>query len=177
MQLKGVSPPPPFVAIDFETADQGSDSACAVGLVKVVEGKITARLSRLIRPPRPYFLFTAIHGITWQDVAAQPRFPQLWPEISEFIRGAEFLAAHNSGFDRRVLHACCSAAGIAPPAHNFLCTVQLARKAWGIRPTKLPDVCARLGIKLNHHEALSDAQACAEIVLAAYREGPVKIPA
>lgn len=166
-----VATPPTFVAIDFETADQGADSACAVGLVKVAQGKIVARLARLIRPPRQNFLFTYIHGIEWEHVADKPRWAQLWPEIAEFLKDAEFLAAHNAGFDKRVLYACCETAGITPPGLDFLCTVQLARKAWSIYPTKLPDVCSRLDIKLNHHEALSDAQACAEIVMAAHREG------
>ena len=43
--------------------------------------------------------------------------------------------------------------------------------AMGIRPTKLPDVCRRLGIPLLHHDAASDATACARIVLAAEAEG------
>jgi len=32
-------------------------------------------------------------------------------------------------------------------------------------------VCGRLGIPLDHHEALSDASACAEILLRAHAEG------
>ena len=47
----------------------------------------------------------------------------------------------------------------------------MARRAWNIRPTKLSDVCRKLGIALNHHEALSDAMACAQIVLAANKQG------
>jgi DNA polymerase-3 subunit epsilon len=43
----------------------------------------------------------------------------------------------------------------------------LARKKWKLYPTKLPDVCRYLDIPLNHHEALSDAMACAKIVIAA----------
>ena len=42
----------------------------------------------------------------------------------------------------------------------------MARRAWNLRPTKLPDVCRHLGITLNHHDALSDALACAKIVIA-----------
>jgi DNA polymerase-3 subunit epsilon len=53
----------------------------------------------------------------------------------------------------------------------YFCTVQLARQNWNIRPTKLPDVCRHLNLSLNHHDALSDAEACANIVLAAIRDG------
>ncbi|MFA5187667.1 MAG: exonuclease, partial [Patescibacteria group bacterium] len=40
-------------------------------------------------------------------------------------------------------------------------------------PTKLPDVCRRLKIPLNHHDAASDAEACARIVMAAMQDGVV----
>lgn len=161
----------PFVAIDFETADTGADSACAVGLVRVESGEIVDRKVLLIRPPRPRMMFTHIHGIRWSDVADKPTFGELWPEINPFLKGAEFLAAHNAGFDRRVLNGCCATYGVEAPAHPFACTVRVARKAWNIFPTKLPNVCEHLGIELRHHEALSDAEACARIVIAAQKEG------
>ena len=163
--------PADFVAIDFETADHGRDSACAVGLVRVRKGKIVKRERHLIRPPRKTFFFTYIHGIAWSHVANKPDFAALWPKLEKSLAGAEFLAAHNAGFDLGVLNACCSAAGVKAPALPFLCTVKLARRAWSIRPTKLPDVCRHLGLKLDHHDALSDAEACANIVLAAAEEG------
>src|SRR5205085_9653487 len=47
----------PFVAIDFETADHGRDSACAVALVRVERGRIVRRETRRIRPPRSRFFF------------------------------------------------------------------------------------------------------------------------
>jgi DNA polymerase III subunit epsilon len=156
-----------FVAIDFETANYRSDSACAIGLVKVAGGKIVDQAVHLIRPPTREFVFTYIHGLTWKDVAKADDFGTLWPRIEDFIRGAEFFAAHNASFDKRVLHACCASYGIDAPALPFRCTVQLSRRTWNIRPTKLSDVCGQLGIALNHHEALSDAQACAQIYLAA----------
>jgi DNA polymerase-3 subunit epsilon len=49
--------------------------------------------------------------------------------------------------------------------------VRLARSTWSIYPTKLPNVCSHLNIELNHHEALSDALACAQIVIAAEKKG------
>lgn len=158
-----------FVALDFETADNGRDSACAIGLVRVQDWKITERSYYLIRPPRPRIRFTDIHGIRWEDVAHEPSFGERWSLIEPLLQDADFLAAHNASFDKGVLHACCDAYGISPPPHTFVCTVQLARKTWNLRPTKLPDVCQFLGIPLEHHQALSDAEACARIVIAANR--------
>jgi DNA polymerase III subunit epsilon len=156
-----------FVALDFETADQGKDSACAIGLVRVENNQIVHRAHYLIRPPRPEILFTHIHGIRWADVKDQPQFGALWQTLEPVLDGVEVLAAHNAAFDRGVLYACCDAHGIARPPHSFICTVQLARKTWKLYPTKLPNVCEYLGITLNHHQALSDAEACARIVIAA----------
>ena len=178
------APPPPgrasFVAIDFETADPGSDSACAVGLVKVVDNRIVDQMKRLIRPPRrpPYnwFPFTRVHRITWDMVAGAPSFAEAWPELVAFLDGTEGLVAHNARFDRAVLHACCIAAGLSRPAQRFACTVALARAAWDLRPTRLPDCCRYLGIRLNHHDPISDALACAQIAIAAMEDGAILWP-
>lgn len=167
-------PLPSFVAIDFETAEYQFNSACAVGLVRVEKGLIRDCHYYLIRPPRPRFCFTHIHGLTWEDVADQPTFGELWPRLLPLLEGAEFLAAHNAGFDRAVLRSCCETYGLLPPPLPFRCTMELARRVWRIYPTKLPDVCQQLGIALNHHHAASDAEACARIVLAALKAGKWK---
>lgn len=156
-----------FIALDFETADRGQDSACAIGVVCVEDEQIVHREYHLIRPPRDAFEFTYIHGIYWEDVENELDFGQLWPTLSPLIQKADFIAAHNAPFDRGVLYACCDAHGVSRPEQPFVCTVQMARKAWNLRPTKLPNVCEYLGIELDHHQALSDAEACAQIVIAA----------
>lgn len=156
-----------FAAIDFETATTARDSACAVAVVRVRNHRITDRAFRLIRPPRREFRFTDIHGITWADVQFQPTFGEIWPELERLVNGAVFLAAHNAAFDRSVLHACCETYKLSPPQIPFVCTVRLARQVWNLYPTKLPDVCRYLGIDLHHHDAASDAEACARILLEA----------
>lgn len=154
-----------FAAVDFETADYGRDSACAVGVVVVEEDRIVERYHQLIRPPREDFFFTYIHGITWDDVCDSPLFIEMWPRLRDLLDSVEFLVAHNAAFDRGVLNACCTAAAIDPPGYIFRCTVQLARRTWKLPSNRLPAVCAHLGIALNHHHALSDAEACAQIAI------------
>lgn len=160
-----------FAAIDFETANHDPASACAVGIVIAADGRIVHREHHLIRPPTREFAFTHIHGLTWSRVRRAEDFGAVWLDLSRRLGAAAFFAAHNAPFDRRVLAACCELYGVRPPKHRFVCTVQLARRQWGIYPTKLPDVCRHLKIPLRHHEADSDAEACACIVLAAEKAG------
>jgi DNA polymerase-3 subunit epsilon len=160
-----------FAAIDFETANASRDSACAVGVAIVERGRIVDRLHALIRPPSGAFSFTHIHGLTWDDVKGAQRFDAVWEGLARELTGVAFLAAHNASFDKGVLGACCETYGLAAPTLPFVCTVRLARVQWDIRPTRLPDVCSYLGIDLRHHQADSDAEACARIVMAAQAGG------
>ena len=156
-----------FVAIDFETANYSRASACSIGLVKVKDGQIIDKAVHLIRPPTKDFVFPYIHGLSWSDVAKAHDFGKIWPTVESMLDGADFLAAHNASFDKGVLRACCERYGLSVPSIPFQCSMKIARETWNLYPTKLSDVCRSLKIKLNHHEALSDALACAQIVIAA----------
>ena len=169
MKLRELS----FVALDFETATRARESACAVALVRVARGQIVERTAHLIRPDDPDFEFTYIHGITWDHVADAPVFAEVWNAVQPMLEGVAFLAAHNAPFDRGVLHACCRQAGLTPPALPFRCTVALARRTWQLPSARLPVVCSHLGIPLAHHNPLSDAEACARILMAAAAQGKI----
>ena len=160
-----------FAAIDFETANYSPDSACALGLVVVKGSRIVRREHFLIRPPDRQFVFTYLHGIAWADVHDAPTFNELWPTLQTLLEDADFLAAHNASFDQRVLDSCCRTYLLRRPSLAFLCTVKLARILWGVYPTKLQDVCRHLNIPLRYHQADSDAEACARIVIAARKAG------
>jgi DNA polymerase-3 subunit epsilon len=158
-----------FLAIDFETADYQPDSACAVGLVRVESGKIVTTQSYLIRPPRRNMYFSYLHGITWEDVKDQPAFAGVWRRMEPLMEDVEFFVAHNARFDKGVLHTCCLNASNTIPDIPFKCTMKIARQLWNIRPTKLPDVCRHFRISLNHHDATSDSEACARIMIEALK--------
>jgi len=160
-----------FAAIDFETADYGRDSACALAIVVVNGVKVEKKIYHLIKPPRDSFVFTYLHGIEWKHVSRKPAFEGIWRDVHAHICDVEFLVAHNAAFDKSVLHACYNLIDVEAPQKDFLCTMKLARKIWNIYPTKLPDVCRKLKIPLDHHSAVSDAMACAKIVTAAIIEG------
>ncbi len=166
-RLLVMPPEGPFVALDFETADNGQDSACAVALVRVEGGQVVERAYTLIRPPRPHVTLSWVHGLTWDELADAPPFAEAWAPLTPLLDGVSFIAAHNAGFDRGVLRACCERFDQPFPETPWLDTVRLARKVWQQERNNLPAIAAFLGLPLDHHNALSDAEACAGIVTAA----------
>jgi len=162
---------PVILAFDFETATNARNSACQLAVVRIEGWKVASEDSWLIRPPSDQFLFTHIHGIEWSHVRHAPNFGELWKHISPFFDGVDFLAAHNAPFDRSVLDACCSTHGLKNPTVKYIDSIQVARNTFDIFPTKLNNVCDRLGIPLKHHDAGSDARACAQILIQANAVG------
>ena len=158
-----------FTAIDFETATGSRNSACAVGIVTVECGEIVDQYSTLIQPPGNEYWYQniAVHGIRPADTANAPTFAELYPEIRLRLRGRT-LVAHNESFDRRVLQATMAHHGLdyadLELSDPWECTVRINR-AKGYRPNDLATCCTRHNIPLNHHEALSDALACAKLYL------------
>lgn len=161
-----------FTAIDFETANRRSDSACQLAAVVVEAGAIVDQKCWLIRP-RPFFFSgfnIQIHGIRPEDVEQEPEFADLWPEIQAFV-GDRCVVAHNAAFDIKVLTACLETHRLDVPELRFTCTRLIAKQTWprwgryGLKP-----VSDRLGIRFQHHDALEDSLACAKVLLAASNE-------
>lgn len=155
----------PVIAMDFETANFGAESACALSLVKIENDQITNERNFLIKPPNKNFRFTYLHGIHWRDVENSPTFGECYDEICGFLEGAQFFAAHNAPFDRGVLRACCDYWGLEFPRRPFLCTLKGARKFLRLPKNSLDFVCSHLKIPLLHHNAASDARAAARILI------------
>jgi DNA polymerase-3 subunit epsilon len=158
-----------FTAIDFETANGSSASPCAVGLVKVAEGKVVDTFSTLIQPPYPHDWFDTgnikIHGIRPADVADAPSWEEALAEMVNFISGDD-LIAHNAGFDMGVLKASASLIAATLPDLRYGCSLIMARKTYNLESYRLNQVAYAIGIEeFNHHDALADSDACARIVL------------
>ncbi|MDV6170162.1 3'-5' exonuclease [Flavobacterium sp. DG1-102-2] len=166
-----------FTAIDFETATGYAHSACAIGLVTVENGIITDEYHTLIRPPENEYWFRNImvHGIKPVETMNLPAFDDLFPEIRKRILGRK-LVAHNEAFDRSVLTKTMKYYGMyydeLELADQWECTLKIYRKK-GYKPANLKACSERHGIQLNHHEALSDARACAKLYL--LHDGQVKL--
>ncbi|HEY5275191.1 MAG TPA: 3'-5' exonuclease [Coriobacteriia bacterium] len=165
--------PRTWIAIDFETASRERASACALGLAVIEGDRVVERRDWLIQPPGNYFepMNTRIHGIHADLVAQSPEFDELWPQIEPYLSGRMVLA-HNAPFDMGVLRASIARYELAPPAiAGYHCTVTVSRRVWPNLPNhQLSSVCRHCGISLDHHEAASDAAACASIALRCLEE-------
>ncbi len=149
-----------FTAIDFETAQGYRWSICQVGLVRVENGVITKELTLLVQPPDNYYWekFTQIHGITAADTVHAPTFEQVWSSLAPFIEN-ELVVAHNGfGFDFPVLSETLKYYGLSTPEYQKVCTYKIYK-------SNLAVLCQEHQIPLNHHDALSDAKACAALYL------------
>jgi DNA polymerase-3 subunit epsilon len=161
-----------FVALDFETANERRNSACAIGLTTVRDGMIVDTFSRLIRPAELRFSYwnTRVHGLSEIDVKDAPTFDELWPELLPLLEN-RLLVAHNASFDMSVLRHSLYESPHPLPRLSYICSVHISRSVWPeMTSHRLNDVSRSLGIKLNHHEAGSDSRASAEIVLRSLRE-------
>ncbi len=162
-----------FTAIDFETANASSASACAVGLARVRDGRIVSTTGWLIHPPQGHDRFfelnIGIHGIHPEDVADAKDWSDQLHDLVSFA-GDDVLVAHNAGFDMAVLRRTCEATGDAYPPYRYACSLQVARRVYDLPSYRLPAVAIEAGYgAFAHHEATADAAACAHIMIDASR--------
>ena len=158
-----------FIAIDFETANEQPKSICAVGLTEVRNRQVISTNSWYVRPRELRFSNSHIHGITEDMVEDHPTFDQLWETTFRNIISDKVVAAYNANFDIGCLEHVLQDYGIAPPRYIVADVLPMARYCWSreFENFKLSPVSANLGIPLNHHNAGSDAEACARVLLAA----------
>ncbi len=154
-----------YIAIDFETANNDTISACSVGLAKMENGVVIDTYYSLIKPASPYFspFNISIHGIRPGDVEGAPSFRDIWPEILMFI-GDDLLIAHNAPFDIGIVKALLGYYGIALPSIHYTDTVRISRLVFPHLPNhKLTTISYHFGFDYNAHHALDDAVNCAKV--------------
>ncbi len=155
-----------YIVFDIETTGFSSirDSIIEIGAVKVQDGRIVDRFSTFVNPKRPIpFEITNLTSITDEMVMDSPGIETILPQFLEFV-GDGVLVAHNAGFDVGFIEQNCRNLGL-DDHFIYVDTVALARV---LLPTlskyKLNIVAKALNISLeNHHRAVDDAGATAEI--------------
>lgn len=155
-----------YVVFDLETTGFSAikDKIIEIGAVKVVNGEIVDSFSTFVNPKRPIpYEITKLTSITDEMVMEYADIETILPQFLEFV-GDSVLVAHNAGFDVGFIEQNCRYQEIEPH-FTYVDTVALARV---LMPTlskyKLNFVAKALHISLeNHHRAVDDAGATAEI--------------
>jgi DNA polymerase-3 subunit epsilon len=160
-----------FIAIDYETANSNYLSACALGITFVERGVVLESLQTYIKPPEDFSSFDpfniSIHKIQSSQVKNAPSFDTVWDIIEKFhSKNNVPFACHYSGFDIRVTEALLKYYKIDFQEIQFYDTFTIAKKMWPeFSNHKLNYLSDKFDIQLDHHNASSDAQACALIAL------------
>ena len=155
-----------YIVFDIETTGFSAirDKIIEIGAVKVVNGEIVDRFSTFVNPQRPIpFEITNLTSITDEMVLEADPIENVLPQFLEFV-GDGVLVAHNASFDVGFIEQNCRYQEIEY-RFTYVDTVAMARV---LLPTlskyKLNLVAKALGISLeNHHRAVDDAGATAEI--------------
>ena len=162
-----------YVVFDVETPNKRNNRMSAIGISVIEENRIVDSFYSLVNPETHFDTFNVqLTGISEQDVLHKANFKELWPILkSYFERG--ILVAHNAKFDMSVLASCLKAYEIEwKKEAEYVCTLDIAYRAFrNIENRKLNTICNYLNIDLDHHNAESDALACAKIMLYYMQKG------
>jgi len=155
-----------YITIDFETANHSLTSACSIGIVGVKNNIIVLEEYYLINPNEEFNDYNvSIHKITAEDVKDADTFDVIWDKIKKYFQNT-IIFAHNASFDLCVLKAIIEKYNLDAPNLKFGCTFKISTKLWKeeLRNHKLNTLADYLEVEHLHHNALSDAKVCVEII-------------
>ncbi|MCB2341005.1 PolC-type DNA polymerase III [Clostridium estertheticum] len=157
-----------FVVFDLETTGLSSenDKIIEIGALKIENGKIVDRFSEFVNPgiDIPYKIIE-LTGITNDNVSDAAFIEDVLPKFLEFTKDS-VLVAHNSDFDASFIKKNSQRLGLKFE-NAIMDTIPLAKYLLkDLKTFKLNTVAKYLGITLeNHHRAVDDAKATADILL------------
>jgi DNA polymerase-3 subunit epsilon len=158
-----------FVAIDVETANPDMASICQVGIAKYNNAELIDEWSTLINP-EDYFdpLNISIHGISEEAVSTAPKFPEVVTELIKFLSGT--ITVCHTHFDRVSIKQALEKYSLPYIETTWLDSARVARRTWqecAFSGYSLANVCMIIGHNFQHHDALEDAKASAQVLLKA----------
>ena len=163
-----LDPEQTYVVVDVETTGGRGENhrVTEIGAVKVRDGRIVDRFQTLLNPQRSIPPnISRLTGISPAMVETAPYFVDVADEFEAFMQDAIFVA-HNVEFDYGFI-----ASEFRRIGRTFrypkLCTCAAMRRLYpGHRSYSLASLCRAYDIPLQqHHRALCDAEAAAELLL------------
>ena len=159
---------PVYVVFDIETTGFSpvKNRIIEIGAVKVAGGEIVDRFSTFVNPGVPIpFRIEQLTSISDEMVMDAPPIETVLPEFLQFCDGAVFVA-HNASFDMSFILENAKRQSL-PLTPTYVDTVGIARVLLPNQAKHTLDAVAKtLGVSLeNHHRAVDDAEATAEIFI------------
>jgi len=167
------------IVLDTETTGLNpklGDRIIEIGCVEIVDRRISERhFHAYVNPEREIDEGASrVHGLTREDLASKPKFPEIAPAFLDFVRGAE-LIIHNADFDVEFLDqelALSNLGRLNDHVEKISDTLALARESHPGKKNSLDALCERYFIDHSNrtlHGALLDARLLAECYLAMTR--------
>ena len=166
-----------FIALDVETANPDMASICQIGCVKYSNGKLIDEWESYV-DPEDYFDETNmfIHGINPSKVENAPTFPEIAETLYTYL--IDYVVVCHTHFDRVAIRKATSLYNISSIDCIWLDSARVARRTWkefAWRGYNLKNLCNNIGYEFCHHNALEDAKATAQVLLAALEESQLSI--
>lgn len=157
-----------YVVFDIETTGLSpkEDAITEIGAIKIENGVIVDEYNQLINPEKPIpKKIMELTGITDEMVQDQPKIDSVLPKFKEFIEDS-VLVAHNASFDTGFLREQFLNNNMTFD-YPILDTLELTRALFpNLTNHRLNTIAKYLNVSLiNHHRAVDDAKATAEIFL------------
>ncbi len=157
-----------YVVFDLETTGLSpvQEEITEIGAVKIVNGQMTETFSQLLDPLKPIpENIIKITGITDDMVKGKPTIDTVLPKFLDFC-GDAVMVAQNSSFDVGFIRQKSAKFGYTFQ-NKVMDTLRLSREMFPEEKKHSLDAMAeRMGVSLeNHHRAVDDATATAEIFL------------
>lgn len=158
-----------FVAIDVETANSDQGSICSIGIARFEGDQILDEWYSLVNPDDEFSAInTGIHGIDERTVHDAPSYHDLAGKLNSMLY--EAVVVTHSRFDRIAISKAAVRCTVPPPKCTWLDSAMMTRRTWpqfARSGYRLPDICRHIGYEFQHHNALEDAKATGQVVLAA----------
>jgi DNA polymerase III subunit epsilon len=158
-----------FVAIDFETANPSYASICQLGFACYSESELIDEWKLYVDPEDDFHpMNVRVHGIDFPMVKGAPRLSDIHSSLTEWL-GGRVVVSHTA-FDRVALYQALDKYGLPVPDCQWLDSSSVARRTWSecaYAGYGLGSVCRLIGYDFAHHDALEDAKAAGQVLIAA----------
>ena len=166
-----------FIALDVETANADLASICSIGIATFEDGRMTDEWHSLVDPEDQFSAINKrIHGIDEGMVIGHPTYAALADVLNGRLDDS-VVVTHGS-FDRAAISKAAARWSVSPPTCRWLNSQTVTRRAWpqfARRGYGLKSVSEHIGYEFKHHDALEDAKAAGQVVLAAMEESGLDV--